>query len=68
MLGNRGLGNGQMVDNVAGDTSGMGHQKFDDLWDLPEIFKVQHWAGMPESIFVMVVKFIYRIFTIKITN
>jgi hypothetical protein len=31
MLGNRSLGNGQMIDNVAGNASGMGHQKFDDL-------------------------------------
>ena len=31
MLGDGSLGNGQMVDDVAGDASGMGYQEFDNL-------------------------------------
>ena len=31
MLGNGGLGNGQIFDNIAGDASRMGNQELDDL-------------------------------------
>ena len=31
VLGDGGLGNGQIFDNIAGDASRMGHQEFDDL-------------------------------------